>query len=175
MIFKDHTLVFQTTNYIGWEESLDFAQKSLDFFIGFIESQGLNKQVRSFGLEFLDEFIVPDPDSNWINDLFCSNSKYLPQYVYDQKGFWHTHFGFFQDGILTRANLDYITDDQNRFKQMISMQHRLAMPHDQPGMQLKVAAPSIITSYGLMHNMNMALIKDLFTHEVLKDIGVEER
>lgn len=171
LIYRDNLIVFQTTNYASWEKSLEYFNQSISFFFKFLSSRNLNKRITTVGLDFLDEFIINDHNSSWITDLFCRESKYLPSFVFEQNNFWHAHIGFYRDQVLNIANLDYVCDKSNKHIQRISALHRFRnLQHEIPS----DISPTIVECFNTMHSLNVELVKDLLTKEVLNDIGFEE-
>ena len=95
----------------------------------------------------------------------------MPSFVFEQKDFWHTHIGFYRDKILNIANLDYVCDEDDKHIQRISSLHRCRnLAYEIPSN----VKPEIFEYFDEMHSLNVELIKDLLTKQVLNDIGFEE-
>jgi uncharacterized protein (TIGR04255 family) len=172
--FKDNILVLQCTDYISWDESIGFAKEAWAYFISFLENYLKPLKIKALGLEYLDEFLIKDENANWVEELFSKDSKYLPEYIFSQSGFWHVHTGFYEKDILTRLQMNHVQDAENRSLQVISMQHRFTLAETS---ELFLGGEGVLDGmYGVMekmHSENVSLIKDILSSEVLEDINME--
>lgn len=133
------------------------------------------------GIEYLDEFIINQKDSNWKKELFNTGSKFIPNHIFELNDFWHSHHGYFSNNIksvlgnktLNNVNIGYFNEENVTDKVHIRMQHKYRIT--QSGVKITEdfiinEAENIINSN---HEVNKEILRNLLSIEMLKTIQLE--
>ena len=132
------------------------------------------------GIEYLDEFIINEKDSDWEKELFNIDSKFIPNHVFELNDFWHFHHGYFSNNIdselgkrtLNNVNISYFGEG-DIIKVHIRTQHKYMIT--QEGIKITEdfiakEAENIINSN---HEINKEILRNLLSTEMLKAIQLE--
>jgi hypothetical protein len=130
-----------------------------------------NISVSASGLQYLDQFIIVDSSSEWKQDLFRRNSKYLPAYVYELADYWHTHNGYLGQNkdikVLNNFNLNHRKEEGGDSDEVaLVTQHRCLNGQ----ITLKDAISRFSDHLEYMHEENKSIVGELFSDAALGSI-----
>ncbi len=166
---QDNICVIRCESYTRWDEV--YGQASI-YIEKFLSRNFEDNHLDTIGLEYLDQFKVNDNSIGWTYDLFRENSKYIPSYINDTDNYWHSHTGFFRNGlngsnqILNRLNIDYIYEEAAYVINMLT-QHHINLQ----GKLIKITSSEEIKSvFDELHNINKEILCDLLAKNMLSQI-----
>ena len=91
LLIQGNIVSITCNEYTRWDEVWGFSKRYFEKILSKLESYSLNKVV----LEYLDEFSIKDLSNNkWLDELFKTDSPYVPKFVYEINEPWHSHNGF---------------------------------------------------------------------------------
>jgi uncharacterized protein (TIGR04255 family) len=125
-------ILFQCMEYTRWQSVFEELKNYIEQVFNLIESDLPTHQI---SLEYLDEFILHHPESNWKKELFAEDCSYILPNIYELEDFWHINHGYFitkpelGHKMLDTLNINYFTDEQDAMKQKIQIrtQHNLLL------------------------------------------------
>lgn len=131
-------IIIQCLDYSRWKFIFPELQKYIENIFDLIES---DLPIRQISLEYLDEFILNNPESNWKKELFVDDCNFILPNIYELEDFWHINHGYFiqkpelEHKMLDTLNINYFMDEQDGMKQKIHIrtQHNLILvksPYD---------------------------------------------
>ena len=177
VLIDKNNIVVTCYEYTRWEEVFTQTKTYLKEIIGVI---GL-VSIRGLTLEYIDEFNILDSTNNkWKEELFLSETKYLPKHIFKLLKPWHSHHGFFLDGkktlnkrILLNLNIEYVVSNQDTYKLIIRSQHRSLMENaihfNTENIDSKIDEAMVEN-----HEINKDLLRDLLTIDALQSINLGE-
>ncbi len=133
------------------------------------------------GIEYLDEFIINQKDADWEKELFNTDSKYIPNHIFELNDFWHSHHGYFSNNIksvlgdktLNNVNIGYFIEENVTNKVHIRTQHKYMITQADTKITkdfIMSEAENIINSN---HEVNKEILINLLSTEMLKSIQLE--
>lgn len=132
LINADQVLV-QCMEYSSWQVAFEKLQNYMSLIFDFIECDLL---IRQISLEYLDEFILHNSESEWKKELFAENCSFILPNIYKLQDFWHINHGYFVTKpeldnykLLDTLNINYFADEQDNMKEKIHIrtQHNLLL------------------------------------------------
>ena len=172
---RDSQIAVVCRKYTSWTCIVAKAKSLLE---GPLEVLGSleNIRVSASGLQYLDQFIIEDSSSEWKQDLFRENSKYLPTYVYELADYWHTHNGYLGENndvkVLNNFNLNYRKEEGGGSDEVaLVTQHRCLNGQ----IALKDAISRFNGDLEYMHEENKLIVGELFSDAALELIKFERK
>lgn len=168
---QDNICIIRCEDYTRWDEVYS---QAVSYIQRFIARNDENNILETIGLEYLDQFKIDSNVTDWSKELFRENSKYIPKYIIDINDYWHSHTGFFRDGlsssnkILNRLNIDYVYES-GRVINML-MQHHLNVLGDSVEI---INLERIKSLFEELHDLNKEMLCSLLTNDVLSLIKLE--
>ncbi|MCK9454239.1 TIGR04255 family protein [Sulfurimonas sp.] len=126
-------ILIQCLEYSRWHNIFEEFKNYIEKVFSLI---GGNLLIRQMTLEYLDEFILNNPQSNWKKELFAEDCSYILPNIYSLEDFWHINHGYFVTKaefdsykMLDTLNINYFADEQDAMKQKIQVrtQHNLLL------------------------------------------------
>ncbi len=91
LLIQGNIVSVTCNEYTRWDEVWKFSKHYFKKILSLLDGYALNKVV----LEYLDEFHIKDmTDNKWLDELFKTDSPYVPKFVYEASEPWHSHNGF---------------------------------------------------------------------------------
>ncbi len=91
LLIQGNRISITCNAYTRWDDVWGFSKKYFEKILAQLDGYSFNKVV----LEYLDEFHIKDmTDNKWLDELFKTDSPYLPKFVYEVNEPWHSHNGF---------------------------------------------------------------------------------
>ena len=165
--------VGQFNDYTRWNPVFKEAQKWFDT----VGPELGPRQYTSLGLEYTDVFNWrADPQSLNLVEVFRTDSPYLPNNVFRQKGLWHVHHGFLSDRnepgvenrLLENINVNLIEELGQR-SIVITTVHRASFAGVWGWEKLRALIAPMFEDF---HARNKQTLSDLLTNEVLDKISL---
>lgn len=121
-------LIISCKKYTSWTE----VSKQVFEYINIVLKY-LKKDINQIALEYLDEFEILDIKSNWKDELFVKDSKYLNENIRDLDDFWHINQGRYlkldeiDSKVLDSINVKFFANQRDGLKNKVNLmcQHRV--------------------------------------------------
>lgn len=181
----NHLIIVNVDAYARWEEACGIAFPLFDKIISALNA---SHSVVAFTLEYIDLFVPADVTGRkkkglTISKMFNNKASFVPQNIFNTKGYWHSYHGYFvkQAGdiafdMLNNINVTFGYDIIRKHNLVtIACNHRSII---QQG-NVNVASNNTNGSYACrdacftaMHEENKTIIKDLLSKGLCKQIGL---
>lgn len=176
---RQNTVVIQCTNYTRWSE---ISNKAFDFINRFVPKISESNMVNAIGIEYRDEFLIRDSSAGWMQELFKTDTVYMPSYLFDVNKLWHSHSGCITDvtideeeaaeQMLTKINIDYIHEQGVGHKVVSTTHHRISFG-DMKSNFVDFSQGEMASYVEAMHDKNKSVIRNLLSDDMLKAINLE--
>lgn len=126
--FSKNMLVINCKKYTSWTEVSKQVFEYINIVLKYIK-----KDINQIALEYLDEFEILDIKSNWKDELFVKDSKYLNESIKELDDFWHINQGRYlkldkiNSKVLDNIKIKFFADQRDNLKNKINImcQHRV--------------------------------------------------
>ncbi len=165
-------LSFHSLNYPGWQ---DFYDKVFKFISGIVQIDN-SIYAQAYSLNYIDQF-------DWIGDsfppneqIFNSNSKYIPQLIFEIDKEWN-----YSTTNIRKVGAQNITENINiGVEFVVNNKYNLYIIHHVASMfeeiknlrEMCEGREDLKKSANSMHDLNKIFLKDLLTTEVLTKINI---
>lgn len=175
-ITRDHCAV-QFFEYTRWGQvKADFDR----YMSHIVPAVCAYKPIKTVVMQVTDVFTWnANPDELDLSEVFAKGSPWLPSHVFELKGLWHAHHGFFAEGTESKGytQLDNVNISRARSERgdvlQILMSHRatLANPCGIPEYDSATHIGSTILEK--LHGDNKSILKEVLTAQVLRKISLQ--
>lgn len=159
--------------YTRWNEISPKALKIIDEI--FASMKDIN--ISQITLEYLDEFNILNPESDWMPKLFKENCNYILPSIYRMDSFWHINYGYFtsiedfEHSLLDNLYLNYFADEQDDLNHKVNIraQHKLDIFEEYEN-------ENITKYFNAIHLHSKSIFEEIVSDPILAlfDRGIQE-
>lgn len=175
---RTNALIVSCAEYTRWDDIWLQAKEYFSLILPILSE----KHFSLVALEYIDEFIIKNGSraSEWKDELFKEDSRYIPSNIYEIQDLWHSHHGFIsneQNDITTLNNVDIDYISEKGFvktdKIIIRTLHKskLIQPRLYDDNFLSEVVESILNTN---HGENKTIMRDLLSNEMCSEINLGE-
>lgn len=159
-------------DYTRWDKVWHDVQA---YFKVILDEVGPLRPLNVIGLQYNDVFLwQDDPSELQLEEIFSPNG-FIPNHIFQQKGFWHLHQGYIEKlttpivaELLHNVNVDLTETKGQRIIQIVgSHRSTLAEPLWQSHQKNQEA---LLSMFFALHQSNKAMLSTLLTPEVCEKI-----
>jgi uncharacterized protein (TIGR04255 family) len=162
-------------DYTRWDSVFDSFQGVLKIVL---DEVGASRPVRSIGLQYVDVFQWnDDPDELDLRQVF-KNDFVVPPHVFEQKGLWHLHHGYFEKfqeplphTVLQNINVDMVETGSTRALQIVGS-HKANL-HEPLWQAHKKNKDQFLEMISHLHNVNKSVLTKLLTTKLCERINLK--
>jgi uncharacterized protein (TIGR04255 family) len=136
--------------------------------------------IKAIALQVTDVFTwKANPDDLILAEVFAQGSRWLPPHVFELKGLWHAHHGFFVEGTessgfsqLDNVNISRASSEVGDVLQIL-MSHRATLASPCWDKSYDPAAHIGSKILEKLHGDNKSILKEVLTEQVLSKISIQ--
>ncbi len=166
-------LTIGCSDYTRWDDVWRMVKEYMTFFIPALEGNSIHE----IGIEYIDEFKIPDFSKDWKKELFRENNDFIPKHILSKNDFWHIHQGYFEnDGHknLNNININYVLDEKMNHKVVVQTHHKTTCSSSiRVSTNLAETMSLIEPIVEQNHLLNKRIMHNLLSSEICKRMKLE--
>lgn len=175
-IARDHCAI-QFSDYTRWGQvKADFDR----YMEALVPAVCAITPIKAVAMQVTDVFTwKANPAELSLSEVFAQGSRWLPPHVFELKGLWHAHHGFFVEGTETSGftQLDNVNISRARTEigdvLQILMSHRATLGSPCWDKSYDPATHIGSTIFEKLHGDNKSILKEVLTEQVLRKISIQ--
>lgn len=166
--FSKNMLVINCKKYTTWTEVSKQVFEYISIILKYVK-----KDINQIALEYLDEFEILDIKSNWKDELFVEDSKYLNENIKESDDFWHINQGRYfkldkiDSKVLDSINIKFFADQRDSLKNKVNLmcQHRVVFQKH------KEYDERIENYFDILHTHTKEIFENIINKRIIKNFN----